>query len=100
MNNSAWELEERHTILELWTNALTKSPETIFVHFLEGDKKYTYAQFVQLTNQLAHGLLAVATNLIGATWRSMRTTLAPIAPKLIELTTADRYHACLAHPRT
>ena len=59
MNNSAWELEERHTILELWTNALTKSPETIFVHFLEGDKKYTYAQFDQLTNQLAHGLLAV-----------------------------------------
>jgi len=28
------------------------------VHFLDGDKQHTYAQFDQLTNRLAHGLLA------------------------------------------
>ena len=58
MNNSAWELEERHTILELWTSAVTKAPDTVFVHFLDGDKQHTYAQFDQLTSRLAHGLLA------------------------------------------
>lgn len=58
MNYPSWELESRTTVLEIWQNAALKSPETVFLHFLSDDTKYTYRDFDLLTNRLAHGLLA------------------------------------------
>ena len=58
MTNPAWSTEQRHTILELWKEAVAASPDTVFLHFLDDDEKYTYAEFDELSNRLAQGLLA------------------------------------------
>lgn len=58
MNNSSWQPGDRHTILGLWRDAVAKAPDTVFLHFIEGDEKYTYGDFEKLTNRLAQGLLA------------------------------------------
>lgn len=58
MNNPAWSLEERHTIVELWRDAVARAPDTVFLHFLETDEKHTYADFDERSNRLAQGLLA------------------------------------------
>ena len=57
MNNAAWNAEQRQTILALWKAAVSEAPDTVFLHFLETDEKYTYAEFDVLSNRLAHGLL-------------------------------------------
>ena len=58
MTNPAWRTEQRHTILELWKDAVAASPDTVFLHFLDDDEKYTYAEFDKLSNRLAQGLLS------------------------------------------
>lgn len=58
MNNCSWQPGDRHTILGLWREAVAKAPDTVFLHFIEGDEKYTYGDFEKLTNRLAQGLLA------------------------------------------
>ena len=58
MSNTAWSTEQRHTILELWKEAVAASPDTVFLHFLDDDEKYTYAEFDELSNRLAQGLLS------------------------------------------
>lgn len=58
MNNSTWQPMARHTILELWREAVAEVPDTVFLHFLQGDEKYTYRDFEKRTNRLANGLLA------------------------------------------
>jgi crotonobetaine/carnitine-CoA ligase len=58
MTSSSWEPQDRHTILELWQVAVARAPDTVFLHFLEDDEKYTYAEFDQRANALAQGLLA------------------------------------------
>jgi crotonobetaine/carnitine-CoA ligase len=58
MTNSAWRTEQRRTILELWKDAVAASPDTVFLHFLDDDEKYTYAEFDELSNRLAQGLLS------------------------------------------
>ncbi|MDC3404963.1 AMP-binding protein, partial [Luminiphilus sp.] len=58
MTNSAWRTEQRHTILELWKEAVATSPDTVFLHFLNDNEKYTYAEFDALSNRLAQGLLS------------------------------------------
>jgi crotonobetaine/carnitine-CoA ligase len=58
MTNPAWRTEQRHTILELWKDAVAASPDTVFLHFLDDDEKYTYAEFDELSNRLAQGLLS------------------------------------------
>ena len=58
MTNPAWRTEQRHTILELWKDAVAASPNTVFLHFLDDDEKYTYAGFDKLSNRLAQGLLS------------------------------------------
>ena len=58
MTNPAWRTEQRHTILELWKEAVAASPDTVFLHFLDDDEKYTYAEFDELSNRLAQGLLS------------------------------------------
>ena len=58
MTNPAWRTEPRHTILELWKEAVAASPDTVFLHFLDDDEKYTYAEFDELSNRLAQGLLS------------------------------------------
>ncbi len=58
MTNPAWRTEQRHTILELWKEAVAVSPDTVFLHFLDDDEKYTYAEFDELSNRLAQGLLS------------------------------------------
>ena len=55
MTNSAWRTEQRHTILELWKEAVATSPDTVFLHFLDDNEKYTYAEFDALSNRLAQG---------------------------------------------
>ena len=57
MNNPAWNAEQRQTILALWKAAVSEAPDTVFLHFLETDEKYTYAEFDVVSNRLAHGLL-------------------------------------------
>ena len=57
MNNTAWNAQERHTILELWNEAVAECPDTVFLHFLDDDEKYTYAEFDERSNRLAQGLL-------------------------------------------
>ena len=57
MNNTAWNAQERHTILELWNEAVAQCPDTVFLHFLDDDEKYTYAEFDERSNRLAQGLL-------------------------------------------
>jgi len=57
MTNPDWRTEQRHTILELWKDAVAASPDTVFLHFLDDDEKYTYAEFDKLSNRLAQGLL-------------------------------------------
>ena len=44
MTNPAWRTEQRHTILELWKEAVAASPDTVFLHFLDDDEKYTNAE--------------------------------------------------------
>ena len=58
MTNPAWRTEQRHTIFELWKDAVAASPDTVFLHFLDNDEKYTYAEFDELSNRLAQGLLS------------------------------------------
>ncbi|MEM8660194.1 MAG: AMP-binding protein [Pseudomonadota bacterium] len=58
MTHPAWISQERHTLLELWEEAVEQCPETVFLHFLADGTKYTYAQFDELSNRLAQGLLA------------------------------------------
>ena len=58
MTNPAWRTEQRHTIPELWKEAVAASPDTVFLHFLDDDEKYTYAEFDELSNRLAQGLLS------------------------------------------
>ena len=58
MNTTAWSSEERHTILELWRGAVAKSPDKVFLHFLDSDEKYSYSEFDERSNRLAQGLLA------------------------------------------
>ena len=58
MTNSAWRTEQRHSILELWKEAVATSPDTVFLHFLDDNEKYTYAEFDALSNRLAQGLLS------------------------------------------
>ena len=50
MNNTAWNAQERHTILELWNEAVAECPDTVFLHFLDDDEKYTYAEFDERSN--------------------------------------------------
>ena len=57
MNNPAWNTEHRRTIPELWKETVSEAPDTAFLHFLETDEKYTYAEFDVLSNRLAHGLV-------------------------------------------
>ena len=57
MNNPAWNTEHRRTIPELWKDTVSEAPDTAFLHFLETDEKYTYAEFDMLSNRLAHGLI-------------------------------------------
>jgi len=58
MDNTAWLAQKRHTILELWKEAVAQCPDTVFLHFLDDDEKYTYAEFDERSNRLAQGLLA------------------------------------------
>ncbi|MEM8564202.1 MAG: AMP-binding protein, partial [Pseudomonadota bacterium] len=58
MTDPAWIAQQRHTILELWDEAVAQCPETVFLHFLADGAKYTYAQFDELSNRLAQGLIA------------------------------------------
>lgn len=58
MNTTAWSSEERHTILELWRGAVAKSPDKVFLHFLDSDEKHSYSEFDERSNRLAQGLLA------------------------------------------
>ena len=58
MTNPAWKTEQRHTILELWKEAVATSPDTVFLHLLDDAAKYTYAEFDKLSNRLAQGLLS------------------------------------------
>ena len=58
MTNPGWSTEQRHTILELWRSAVAASPDTVFLHFLDDDQKYSYAEFDELSNRLAQGLLS------------------------------------------
>ena len=58
MTKPAWRTEQQHTILELWKEAVAASPDTVFLHFLDDDEKYTYAEFDELSNRLAQGLLS------------------------------------------
>ena len=57
MDNTAWLAQKRHTILELWKEAVAQCPDTVFLHFLDDDEKYTYAEFDERSNRLAQGLL-------------------------------------------